>query len=153
MDSLGNMLYYCTLLHIICENLHDLYTLNSLSGWKGLKKFIPRDSFNSSLYILFSMVIMLKMLMHFLGSKLFCYLKKNIIRTNWCHKNFKIFHIFKKICYENQFERFRNNIETVRHFTTLIQMSFQFVLVYLLLCSYAEELNLNREIILFFVFA
>jgi len=29
--------------------------LNSLSGWKGLKKFIPRDSFNSSLYILFSM--------------------------------------------------------------------------------------------------
>jgi len=30
--------------------------LNSLSGWKGLKKFIPRDSFNSSLYILFSMV-------------------------------------------------------------------------------------------------
>ena len=26
-----------------------------LSGWKGLKKFIPRDSFNSSLYILFSM--------------------------------------------------------------------------------------------------
>ena len=44
------------LLHIICEHLHDLYTLNSLSGWKGLKKFIPRNSFNSSLYILFSMV-------------------------------------------------------------------------------------------------
>ena len=32
-----------------------MYTLNSLSDWKGLKKFIPRDSFNSSLYILFSM--------------------------------------------------------------------------------------------------
>ena len=31
--------------------------MNSLSGWKGLKKFIPRDSLNSSLiYILFSMV-------------------------------------------------------------------------------------------------
>ena len=32
MNSLGNILYYCTLLHIICEHLHDLYTLNSLSG-------------------------------------------------------------------------------------------------------------------------
>ena len=32
MDSLGNILYQCTLLHIICEHLHDLYTLNSLSG-------------------------------------------------------------------------------------------------------------------------
>ena len=40
----------------ICEHLHDLYTLNCLSDWKGLKKFIPRDSLNSSLrYILFSM--------------------------------------------------------------------------------------------------
>jgi len=59
MDSLGNILYHCTLLHIICEHLHDLYTLNSLSGWKkGLKKSIPRDSFNSSLiYILFSMFV------------------------------------------------------------------------------------------------
>ena len=55
MDSLGNILYLCTLLHIIFEHLHNLYTLNSLSGLKGLKKFIPRDSFNSSLYILFSM--------------------------------------------------------------------------------------------------
>ena len=43
-------------MHIICEHLHDLYTLNFLSGWKRLKKFIPRDSFNSFLYILFSMV-------------------------------------------------------------------------------------------------
>ena len=50
MDSLWSILYYCTLVHIICEHLHDLYTLNSLSGWKGLKKFIPRDSFNSSLF-------------------------------------------------------------------------------------------------------
>ena len=57
MDSLGNILYSCTLLHIICEHLHDFYTLNFLSGWKGLKKFIQRDSFNSSLYILFSMII------------------------------------------------------------------------------------------------
>ena len=33
-------------------------TLNSLSGWKGLKKFRPRDSFNASLiYILFSMTV------------------------------------------------------------------------------------------------
>ena len=55
MNSLGNILYECTLLHIICEHLHDLYTLNSLSGWKGLKKFISKDSFNSFLYILFSM--------------------------------------------------------------------------------------------------
>ena len=38
MDSLGNILYYCTLLQIICEHLHDLYTLNSLLGRKGLKK-------------------------------------------------------------------------------------------------------------------
>ena len=43
-------------MHIICEHLHDLYTLNSLSGWKGLKKFIPRDPLNSPLiFILFSM--------------------------------------------------------------------------------------------------
>ena len=50
----------CTLLHIICEHLHDLYTLNSLSGWKGLKKFIPRDFLNSPLiYILFSMFVQL----------------------------------------------------------------------------------------------
>ena len=41
---------------MICEHLHDLYTLNSLSGWKGLKKFIPRDSLNSPLiYILFAL--------------------------------------------------------------------------------------------------
>ena len=46
--------------HIICEHLHDLYTLNTHSGWKGLKKFIPRDSLNSPLiYILFSMLIVL----------------------------------------------------------------------------------------------
>ena len=38
------------------ENILYLYTLNSFSGWKGLKKFIPRDSLNSPLiYILFSM--------------------------------------------------------------------------------------------------
>ena len=56
MDSLGNILYSCTLLHIICEHLHDLYTLNYLSGWKGLKKFTTRDSLNSPLiYILFSL--------------------------------------------------------------------------------------------------
>ena len=60
MDSLGNILYLCTLLHIICEHLHNLYTMNSLSGWKGLKNFIPRDSFNSSLYILFSMYRILR---------------------------------------------------------------------------------------------
>ena len=50
MNSLGNILYvlYC----IICEHLHDLFTLGS----KGLKKIIPRDSLNSPLiYILFSM--------------------------------------------------------------------------------------------------
>ena len=56
MDSLGNILYKCTLLHIICVHLHDLYTLNSLSELKGLKKIIPRDSLNSPLvYILFSL--------------------------------------------------------------------------------------------------
>ena len=44
-----------SLLLIICEHLHDLYTLNSLSGWKVLTQFIPRDSFNSSPYILFFM--------------------------------------------------------------------------------------------------
>ena len=32
MDSLRNILYECTLLHIICEHLHDFYTLNSPSG-------------------------------------------------------------------------------------------------------------------------
>ena len=38
--------------------LHDLYTLNSLSGWKGRKKFIPTDSLNSPLiYILFYLVM------------------------------------------------------------------------------------------------
>ena len=37
------------ILHIVCENLHDLYTLNSLSSWKGLKNFIPSDSLNSPL--------------------------------------------------------------------------------------------------------
>ena len=48
--------YINTLLLIICDHLHDLYTLNSLSDWKGLKKFTPRDSLNSPLiYILFSM--------------------------------------------------------------------------------------------------
>ena len=48
-------------MHIICEHLHDLYTLNSLSGWKGLKKFIPKDSLKSPLiYILFSMVLINK---------------------------------------------------------------------------------------------
>ena len=42
--------------HFTNDDLHDLYTLNSLSAWKGLKKFIPRDSLNYSLiYILFSM--------------------------------------------------------------------------------------------------
>ena len=57
MDSPGNKLYYCTLMHIICEHLHDLYTLNSLSGWKGLTKIIPRGLLNSTLiYILFSLV-------------------------------------------------------------------------------------------------
>ena len=44
-------------MHIICEYLHDLYTLNSLSGWKGLTKFIPKDCLNSTLiYILFSLI-------------------------------------------------------------------------------------------------
>ena len=39
---------------IICEHLHDLYTLNSSSGGKGLTKFIPRDCLNSTLiYIIF----------------------------------------------------------------------------------------------------
>ena len=59
MDSLGNILDQCTLLHLICEHLHDLYTLISLiglKGTKGLTKFIPRDSLNSPLiYILFSL--------------------------------------------------------------------------------------------------
>ena len=46
-----------SILLIICEHLHDLYTMNFLSGWKGLKKFIPRDSLNSPpIYILFSML-------------------------------------------------------------------------------------------------
>ena len=43
-------------MHIICEHLHDFYTFNSRSGWKGLKKFIPRDCLISPLiYIIFSM--------------------------------------------------------------------------------------------------
>jgi len=56
MDSLGSILYWCTLLLIICEHLHDLTTFKFLSGWKGLTKFIPRDCLNSTLiYILFSL--------------------------------------------------------------------------------------------------
>ena len=56
---LGNILYKCTLLHINCEHIHDLYTLNSLSGWKGLTKFIPRDCLNSTLtHILFSLLLL-----------------------------------------------------------------------------------------------
>ena len=47
----GTYFIMYTLLHIICENLHDLYTLNSLWGWKGLTKFIPRDFLNSTLII------------------------------------------------------------------------------------------------------
>ena len=58
MDSLGNILYLCTLLHIIFEHLHDLHTLNSLAGWKELRKFIPRDWLNSTLiHVLFSLYI------------------------------------------------------------------------------------------------
>ena len=34
---------------MICEHLHELYTLNSFSGSKGLTKFIPRDCFYSIL--------------------------------------------------------------------------------------------------------
>ena len=50
MNSLGNIL------HIICENLYDLYTLNSLSGWKGEKIHTERFfKFPSNIY-LFSMV-------------------------------------------------------------------------------------------------
>ena len=49
--------WFTTLLYIICEHLHDLYTLSSLSGWMGLTKLIPRDCLNSTLiYILFSLV-------------------------------------------------------------------------------------------------
>ena len=51
MNSLGNILYLCTLLHIICKHLHDLYNLDSLSGWKGLTKFIPKDWLNSTLWL------------------------------------------------------------------------------------------------------
>ena len=45
MNSLGNILYWCALLHIICEHLHDLYTLNSLLGWKGLEKIHTKRFF------------------------------------------------------------------------------------------------------------
>ena len=101
MDILGNILYLCTLLHIICEHLHDLYTLNSLSGWKGLKKFIPRDSFTSSLYILFSMFTFLILNFNMLSiSKilvlLFAYAKMDSgmhdrLSENWCRENQIIF--------------------------------------------------------------
>ena len=54
MESREHIVLICTLLHIICEHLHDLYTLNSLR----LRKFIPRDSLNSTLvYILFSLIL------------------------------------------------------------------------------------------------
>ena len=48
---------YCiNVLHKICEHLHDLYTLNSLSDWKGVKQFIPKGCLNSDLiYIQFPM--------------------------------------------------------------------------------------------------
>ena len=63
MGSLENILYWC-MVHISCEHLHDLYTLNSLLGWKGLNKFIPRDSLNPTLiYILFSLPLMLENLL------------------------------------------------------------------------------------------
>jgi len=36
----------------------NIYLIFTLSGWKGLNKFIPRDSLNSPLiYILFSLII------------------------------------------------------------------------------------------------
>ena len=47
MESLGNILYSCTLLHIICEHLHDLYTLNSLSGKIQTERF---PKFPSNIY-------------------------------------------------------------------------------------------------------
>ena len=44
------------LLYIIYEHLQDLYTLNSLLCWKGLKKIITKDCLNSTpVYILFSL--------------------------------------------------------------------------------------------------
>ena len=52
MNSLGNILYYCTLLQIICEHLHDLYTLYTFR-LKGTDKI---HFLNSTLiYILFSL--------------------------------------------------------------------------------------------------
>ena len=80
MNCFGNILYYCTLLHIICEHLHDLYTLNSLSGWKGLKKMIPR--FFKFLYNIYSIVYAyilnwMNMTLHKKG--LLHFLSKNIL--------------------------------------------------------------------------
>ena len=44
-----------TAILLYCFHTAGVLHIFMLSGWKGLKKFIPRDSFNSSLYILFSM--------------------------------------------------------------------------------------------------
>ena len=53
-------------LHVICEYLHELYTLNSFSGSKELNKFIPRDSLISQFYFnLCSVLITLDVSTHF----------------------------------------------------------------------------------------
>ena len=52
------VLVWC-ILRIICEHLHELYTLNSLSDWKELTKFIPQGLFKlRSIHILCSVGIL-----------------------------------------------------------------------------------------------
>ena len=53
MDSLGNIMYQCTLLHIICEHLHDVYTFRL----KGTEKIHTEglSKFHSLIHILFSL--------------------------------------------------------------------------------------------------
>ena len=58
MNSLGSILYECTLLHINCEHLHYFVHFELPFRLKGTEKFILRDSLISPLiYILFSMLI------------------------------------------------------------------------------------------------
>jgi len=55
------ILFSLTVLRITCEHLHELYTLNSFSGWKGLTKFIHKGLLGllkfHCMYNLFSLVI------------------------------------------------------------------------------------------------
>ena len=74
-------------LHVICEYLHELYTLNSILGSKELNKYIPRDSLISQFYFnLCSVLITLEVSTHFL----LCNLNHEIIFQQVFERYFKI---------------------------------------------------------------